>query len=116
MPRRIVLDNTTIGGVTWPRRVACATIVRDRVGLSPETALTQTDLDDLFGRDAIADPYPLLAQLREQESVHWNAAYQLWVVTSYADVVTLVRDPDAFSSAVIKNDDRAPYPPIDPDD
>jgi cytochrome P450 len=74
------------------------------------------DLDALFAPDVIADPYPLFARLREEDPVHWNAAYQLWVVTRYDDVVWMVRNHDAFSSAVIRTDERPPYPPVSPED
>ena len=77
---------------------------------------TTTDLDALFAPDVIADPYPLFARLREEDPVHWNAAYQLWVVTRYDDVVWIVRNHDAFSSAVIRTDERPPYPPVSPED
>ena len=29
------------------------------------------------------DPYPVLKQLRETESVHWSEVFQGWIVTSY---------------------------------
>jgi cytochrome P450 len=74
------------------------------------------DLDALFAPDVIADPYPLFARLREEDPVHWNAAYQLWVVTRYDDVVAMVRNHEAFSSAVIRTDERPPYPPVSPED
>jgi cytochrome P450 len=77
---------------------------------------TTTDLDALFAPDVIADPYPLFARLREEDPVHWNAAYQLWVVTRYDDVVSMVRNHEAFSSAVIRTDERPPYPPVSPED
>jgi cytochrome P450 len=45
--------------------------------------------------------------------VHWNERYQLWVVTRYDDVVWMIRHHELFSSAVIRNDPRPPYPPVD---
>lgn len=74
------------------------------------------DLDALFHPEVIADPYPFFARLRAQDPVHWNAPFQLWVVTRYEDVVFMVRNHELFSSAVIRNDRRPPYPPIDPED
>lgn len=71
------------------------------------------DLDALFAPAVIADPYPLFARLRDEDPVHWNEPYQLWVITRYADVVSMVRNHDAFSSAVIRTDERPPYPPVD---
>jgi len=79
--------------------------------------MTQTvshaDLDDLFAADAIRDPYAFFGRLRETDPVHWNARYQLWIVTRHADVLSIVRDHAAFSSAVIQSDGRPPYPPLD---
>ncbi len=74
------------------------------------------DLDDLFAPDVIADPYPLLGHLRDTAPVHWNERYQLWVITRYDDLVWLVRHNELFSSAVIRSDQRPPYPPIDRED
>src|SRR5262245_45615999 len=74
------------------------------------------DLDDMFAPDVIADPYRYYARLRELDPVHWNERYQLWVVTRYDDVVWMIRRHELFSSAVIRNDPRPPYPPIDPAD
>jgi cytochrome P450 len=78
--------------------------------------MTVIDLDDLFAADAIADPYRVLARLRQDDPVHWNERYQLWLITRYDDLVWVVRHPELFSSAVIQNDQRSPYPPIDPED
>jgi cytochrome P450 len=74
------------------------------------------DLDALFAPEVIADPYPFFGRLREQDPVHWNAPFQLWVVTRYEDVVWMIRNHELFSSAVIRNDQRPPYPPIDRED
>lgn len=68
--------------------------------------------DGLFAPDVIADPYAYFGRLREEDPVHWNAKYELWVLTRYDDVVWLVRHPERFSSEVFKRDPRPPYPPI----
>ena len=78
--------------------------------------MTVLDLDDIFAPDAIADPHAWYARLREQDPVHWNERYQLWVITRYDDIVWMIRHHELFSSAVIKNDPRPPYPPVDPAD
>jgi cytochrome P450 len=70
-------------------------------------------LDDMFAPEAIADPHRYYARLREQDPVHWNDQYQLWVITRYDDVVWMIRHHELFSSAVIRNDPRPPYPPVD---
>ncbi|GAA1835275.1 cytochrome P450 [Pseudonocardia ailaonensis] len=58
---------------------------------------------DLLSPEAVADPYPMLADLRERDPVHWSERYRSWFVTRYADVDAALRDP-RFSS-----DRIAPY-------
>ena len=77
---------------------------------------TRTMNDDMFTPDVIADPYTYYGQLREEDPIHWNEKYQLWVVTSYDDVVWLTRHHELFSSAVFKNDPRPAYPDINESD
>jgi cytochrome P450 len=72
--------------------------------------------DDMFTADVIADPYSYYGRLRDQDPVHWNEAYALWVVTRHDDLVWLTRHHELFSSAVFKNDPRPPYPDIDESD
>ena len=81
--------------------------------MTATSATTHSDLDDLFADDAIRDPYAFFGRLRETDPVHWNARHQLWIITRHADVISIVRDHAAFSSAVIQSDSRAPYPPLD---
>ena len=38
----------------------------------------------------LADPYPLYQQLRSADPVHWDPFLHAWVVTRYADVVTVL--------------------------
>src|SRR5438445_13589023 len=68
--------------------------------------------DDLFAPDVIADPYGYFGRLRAEDPVHWNAKYEVWVLTRYDDIVWLIRHPELFSSEVFKRDPRPPYPPI----
>jgi cytochrome P450 len=74
------------------------------------------DPEDLFEPAAIADPHAYFGRLRDTDPLHWNARFQLWIVTRHEDVVWMVRHHELFSSAVIRNDPRPPYPPIDPQD
>jgi len=72
--------------------------------------------DDMFTPDVIADPYAYYGRLRDEDPVHWNDAYALWVITRHDDLVWLTRHHELFSSAVFKNDPRPPYPDIDESD
>jgi cytochrome P450 len=38
----------------------------------------------------VADPYPLYRRLRAEDPVHWDPFLHAWVVTRYADVVTVL--------------------------
>ncbi len=47
----------------------------------------------------LADPYPTYELLRREEPVHWSDDWGCWLVTRYADVAAVLRDPVGFSSA-----------------
>ena len=55
----------------------------------------------LLDPDVLADPYPLYRRLRTEDPVHWDPYLHAWVVTRYADVITVLT---RFSA------DRAPSP------
>ena len=55
----------------------------------------------LLDPQVLADPYPLYRRLRTEDPVHWDPFLHAWVVTRYADVVTVLHD---FSA------DRTPTP------
>jgi cytochrome P450 len=48
----------------------------------------------------LADPYPVLARLREHDPVHWSEALGAWIVTRYAEVREALRDPRLSSDRV----------------
>ena len=72
--------------------------------------------DDMFTADVIADPYAYYGSLREEDPVHWNELYDLWVITRHDDVVWMTRHHELFSNAVFRNDPRPAYPTIDESD
>jgi cytochrome P450 len=55
----------------------------------------------LLDPEALANPYPLYHRLRAEDPVHWDPYLHAWVVTRYADVVTVFQ---RFSA------DRTPTP------
>ena len=61
-------------------------------------------------------PTPTTAGLRDEDPVHWNELYELWVVTRHDDLVWLTRNHELFSSAVWLNDPRGPYPAVNESD
>jgi pimeloyl-[acyl-carrier protein] synthase len=50
----------------------------------------QFSLLQLLKPQVLADPYPLYARLREFEPVHWDPFLHAWVVTTYAEVVSVL--------------------------
>jgi cytochrome P450 len=47
-------------------------------------------LYQLLDPEVLADPYPLYKRLRSEAPVHWDPYLHAWVVTRYADVVTVL--------------------------
>jgi cytochrome P450 len=72
--------------------------------------------DNMFTPDIIADPYTYYGRLRDEDPIHWNEAYALWVITRHDDVTWMTRHNELFSSAVFRNDPRPAYPAIDESD
>jgi cytochrome P450 len=72
--------------------------------------------EDLFTREVTTDPYTYFGHLREEDPVHWNDLYELWVITRHDDLVWLTRHHELFSSEVLKRDPRPPYPQVDASD
>src|SRR5438477_12638606 len=58
-------------------------------------------LYNLLDPETLANPYPLFHRIRTADPVHWDPFLHAWVVTRYADVVTVLHD---FSA------DRTPTP------
>jgi cytochrome P450 len=60
------------------------------------STLTETQKSDstlslyhLLEPEVLANPYPLYHRLRSEDPVHWDPFLHAWVVTRYADVVTV---------------------------
>ena len=60
-------------------------------GLSPSTSKQELPLSlyHLLDPEVLANPYPLYHRLRSEDPVHWDPFLHAWVVTRYADVVTV---------------------------
>jgi len=55
-----------------------------------DTAEKQFSLLRLIEREVLADPHSLYGPLREYDPVHWDPYMHAWVVTGYAEVVTVL--------------------------
>ena len=43
--------------------------------------------DEMFSGEAITDPYSYYGRIRDEDPVHWNEKYELWVITRHDDLV-----------------------------
>src|SRR5215472_6222978 len=59
------------------------------------TILKRLARRQLFGPAMLADPYPYYARLRRIDPVHWEEHTGGWVLTRYADIVSVLRSPHA---------------------
>jgi cytochrome P450 len=59
----------------------------------------QIDLldDGILREDRVADPYPYLKGLQDNDPVYWNETLRAWFLTKYEDIFQALRDP-RFSS------------------
>ena len=62
-------------------------------GLSPRMGKQDPTLSlyHLLDPEVLANPYPLYHRLRSEDPVHWDHFLHTWVVTCYADVVTVLQ-------------------------
>jgi cytochrome P450 len=74
--------------------------------------MVSTINDDMFSAEVLQDPYQYYGQIRDQDPVHWNELYELWVITRHDDLVWMTRNHEQFSNAVMANDPRPAYPAI----
>ena len=58
---------------------------------SPTTGKSDPTLSlyHLLDQEVLANPYPLYHRLRSEDPVHWDPFLHAWVVTRYADVVSV---------------------------
>jgi cytochrome P450 len=66
----------------------------------------------MFTAGVIQDPYRYYGQIRDEDPVHWNELYELWVITRHDDLVWMTRNHEQFSNSVFLNDPRPAYPAI----
>jgi cytochrome P450 len=52
---------------------------------------------DPLDEATLADPYPVLARLRDESPVFWHQGMGCWCLTRYADCVAVLRDHERFA-------------------
>ena len=65
---------------------------------------------DPFAADYLADPYPHLRTLREQEPVFYSTELDYWIVTRYEDVQTCFADQSRYSALIALDAIIPPWP------
>lgn len=64
------------------------------------TETTTTEGVDLLTPERVVDPYPILAELRENHPVYWNPLYKAWFIHRYDDVMDALRDERLSSDRI----------------
>jgi cytochrome P450 len=75
---------------------------RQQKGLGGDFVTTSTESQvhfDPYDVELIADPYPMFARLRDEAPLYYNAAYDFFAVSRFADVNKAVIDHGTYSSA-----------------
>lgn len=83
--------------------------------MSTPTESPQSDVAQQFNPmapDQIEDPYPIYGRLRRELPVFHSPAFDLWVVTRYADISEVEKDPARFSSAGALDARSEPHPEV----
>jgi cytochrome P450 len=70
--------------------------------------VTTSEIFQPLSTEMLNYPHPVYARLRSEEPVHWHETLSAWVVTSYADCLAILRDPDIFRSDFRAIGDRVP--------
>jgi cytochrome P450 len=65
---------------------------------SSSAAVDDFEFDDLLGEQNLSNPFPMLAQLRERDPVHWNPRFGAWMLTRYQDVRDAFQNRQVFGS------------------
>jgi cytochrome P450 len=66
------------------------------------TCPVHQDFDPLAA-DYLADPYPVLSAVREEAPVFYSPSTDMWVVTRYADIDAIFKDPGTYSASVAQS-------------
>lgn len=52
----------------------------------------------LVSREFLADPYPILHRLRDEDPIHWSDSIGGWVLTRYDDMVVTFKEVSSYSN------------------
>lgn len=63
---------------------------------------------DLDSPEFLANPYPVFDQLRSNDPVFWSAENSYWILTRYADIVSLIQSDQLSSNRIVAHAARMP--------
>lgn len=64
-----------------------------------------------YGLDSpefLANPYPIFDQMRRSDPIFWNAESRYWILTRYADIVSLIQSEQLSSNRIAAHAGRMP--------
>ena len=63
---------------------------------------------DLDSPEFLANPYPVFDQLRSNDPVFWSAENSYWILTRYADIISLIQSDQLSSNRIVAHAARMP--------
>lgn len=63
---------------------------------------------DLNSAEFLVNPYPVYDQLRSTDPVFWSEQNSYWLLTRYADIVSLIPSQQLSSNRIVAHSDRMP--------
>ena len=56
----------------------------------------------------LANPYPIFAQMRSNDPIYWSAESNYWILTRYADIISMVQSDRLSSNRIAAHSARMP--------
>lgn len=63
---------------------------------------------DLNSGEFLANPYPIYDEMRTSDPIHWSAQNSYWLLTRYADIVSLIHNDRLSSNRIAAHAARMP--------
>lgn len=63
---------------------------------------------DLNSAEFLANPYPVYDQMRSHDPIYWSEQNSYWMLTRYADIVSLIPNEQLSSNRIAAHADRMP--------
>jgi cytochrome P450 len=63
---------------------------------------------DLNSAEFLANPYPVYDQMRSSDPIYWSPENSYWLLTRFADIVSLIHDEHLSSNRIVAHASRMP--------